>query len=499
MENKTWEVVDLPPGRKALTTKWVLKKKLGPHGELLKYKARIVARGFQQVEGYDYTETYSGVVKASAYRLLFALTVLNKWICHQMDVSTAFLNGDVYEDIFIQPPQGYPHPGKVLQLRKALYGLKQSPRQWYRKLRQWLLEKGWKISKYDECVFYHADHSLIITVYVDDINIFGPTLDKIEAFKKEISSAFKMTDAGRAAWYLGMQLDWRHDGLYIHQKGFIQQTLGKYGLIGTKSATTPLDPTRKYFAETEHTAEASFKTRYLAMNGSVNYAQSKTYWALAFAVSLMSRYMANPNQSHMDGLLQIYRYLASHDIGLHYSPTGEATIRGFADSDWGGDNDTGKSTTGWVFTLAGSPISWSSQRQKTVSSSSTEAEYIAASDACKEAIWLKGFYNELAAMMGHRRQESVPLAIDNASAIKLTKNPEFHGRTKHINIRHHFIRECVERGEIKPEWISGKENPADLFTKVLPGPTFAKHIDTLWKGGSASTSAITNSSLDNAV
>lgn len=142
MENNTWEVVDLPAGRKALTTKWVLKKKLGAHGELLKYKARMVARGFQQVEGYDYTETYSGVVKASAYRLLFALTVLNKWTCHQMDVSTAFLNGEVFEDIYIYPPQGYPHPGKVLQLRKALYGLKQSPRQWYRKLRQWLLDNG---------------------------------------------------------------------------------------------------------------------------------------------------------------------------------------------------------------------------------------------------------------------------------------------------------------------------------------------------------------------
>ena len=483
MENGTWEIAYLPPGRKALTTKWVLKKKLGPDGKVLKYKARMVARGFQQVEGYDYTETYSGVVKAAAYRLLFALMVLNSWTCHQMDVSTAFLNGEVHEEIYIHPPQGYPHPGRVLRLLKALYGLKQSPRLWYRKLRQWLLANGWQISKYDECVFYNEYRQLIITIYVDDINIFGPTDEHIVQFKQEIGKAFKMTDAGRASWYLGMQLQWQIDGLHIHQNGFIQQALGRYGLLGSRPATTPLDPTRKLVKETENTADPKFKTTYMSMVGSLNYLQTKTVWGLAFPVSLISRYMTNPNETHMDAVLQMFRYLAGNpERGLLFKKNGEQTLRGFVDSDWGGDTDTGKSTTGWVFTLAGSPVSWSSQRQKTVSSSSTEAEYIAASDACKEAVWLKGFHNEIAPRMNHPSQETIPLAIDNASALKLTKNPEFHGRTKHINIRHHFIRECVEQGNIKPEWISGKTNPADLFTKALSKTLFLENLQRLGNG-----------------
>ena len=500
MENGTWKIVDLPPGRKALTTKWVLKKKLGPDGEILKYKARMVARGFQQVEGYDYTETYSGVVKAAAYRLLFALMILNGWTCHQMDVVTAFLNGDVFEEIYIHPPQGYPHPGRVLRLLKALYGLKQSPRLWYRKLRQWLLQNGWEISKYDECVFYNQDRQLVITVYVDDINIFGPSDEAITSFKKEIAKAFKMTDAGRASWYLGMQMNWQADGLHIHQNGFIQQILGKYGLLGSRPASIPLDPTRKLLKETENTADPKFKTAFMSMVGSLNYLQTKTVWGMAFPVSLVSRFMTNPNQSHMDAVLQEFRYIAgTPDRGLFFRKDGEQTLRGFVDSDWGGDTDTGKSTTGWVFTLAGCPVSWCSQRQKTVSSSSTEAEYIAASDACKEAIWLKGFYNEIAPIMRHPHQDTVPLAIDNASALKLTKNPEFHGRTKHINIRHHFIRECVERGEILPEWISGKANPADLFTKALPKTLFLENIARLGGGLPASLTSEASKAPDELV
>lgn len=494
MENGTWKVVNLPPGRKALTTKWVLKKKLGPDGDILKYKARMVARGFQQVEGYDYTETYSGVVKAAAYRLLFALVTLSNWTCHQMDVVTAFLNGEVLEEIYIHPPQGYAHPGKVLRLLKALYGLKQSPRLWYRKLRQWLLENDWEVSKYDECVFYNKTRQLIMTVYVDDINIFGPSDEHIVPFKQTMARAFKMTDAGRASWYLGMQLKWLPDGLHIHQDGFIQQALGRYGLLGSKPANIPLDPLKKLVVETQSTADAKFKSAYMSMVGSLNYVQSKTLWSLAFPVSLASRFMTNPNQSHMDAAVQQFRYLVGNaEKGLFFQKSGNASIKGWVDSDWGGDTDTGKSTTGWVFALAGCPISWCSQRQKTVSSSSTEAEYIAASDACKEAIWLKGFYNEIGPMMNRQHQDGIPLAIDNASALKLTRNPEFHGRTKHINIRHHFIRECVGQGDIIPEWVAGKENPADLFTKALARPLFMENVARLGGGKPASdTSGASN-------
>jgi len=400
-----------------------------------------------------------------------------------MDVVTAFLNGEVLEEIYMQPPQGYPHPGKVLRLQKAIYGLKQSLRMWFRKLKQWLLDSGWTSSNYDECVFYHRRMGLILTVYVDDINIFGKDIRTIEQFKRDISQAFKMTDAGRAAWYLGLQLDWKPNGIHLHQNGFINQALARYGLIGTSPAAIPVDPTKKLLKETEATAEPKFKTAYMSMVGSLNYMQTKTVWPLAFLVSLFSRHMSNPNQSHMDAVLQGYRYVAGYSkLGLFYSRTGESQLRGYVDADWGGDTDTGRSTTGWIFTLAGAPVSWSSTRQKTVAGSSTEAEYVAASDACKEAVWLRNFHNEIADVMNRAPQQTIPLSVDNKSALKLTRNPEFHSRTKHINIRHHFIRECVERGEVVPDWIPGKDNPADLLTKPLARTMFEENIKRLGGG-----------------
>ena len=480
IENVTWVAADLPPGRKALTTKWVLKRKLGPQGEITRYKARMVARGFQQVEGFDFTETYSGVVKAAAYRLLFALSAVFNWHCHQMDIATAFLNGDLDEEVYIYPPAGYPVPGKVLRLRKALYGLKQSPRQWYKKLRKWMFDQGWEVSQYDECVFIRRRPFLIATVYVDDINIFGPVLKDILTFKTDISHTFKVTDAGPVSWYLGMQIKTTPEGVHLHQSGYTQQILNRFGFQNVKPRFIPLDANEKLIDETHAIASAEFQHDFQSKVGSLNYDQTKTRPDISFPVSLVSRYSKNPNQKHMDAVNTIFAYLAgTKDTGLFYRRDGSQEIEGWVDSDWGGCTNTGKSTTGWIFKIGGSPISWSSQRQKTVSSSSTEAEYIAASDAAKEAIWLLGFFNELNAFAGRPQQAGIKLYIDNASAIKLTKNPEFHGRTKHINIRHHFIRECVENGQIKPEWISGQNNTADILTKPLSRPIFSKLFDEL--------------------
>lgn len=485
IQNNTWEVTDLPSGRKPLTTKWVLKRKLGPDGNITKYKARMVARGFQQTDGLDYTETFSGVVKPATYRLLFATLLWAGWICHQMDVQTAFLNGDLEEEVYINPPEGFPEDGKVLHLIKALYGLKQAPRAWYKKLKEWLIRNNWERSKYDECVFFHRGLCLIIAVYVDDLLIFGNKERDIQTFKDSIATTFRMTDLGRISYYLGMEFVLLSHGLLIHQKGFINQILNRYNMGNIKSVATPLDANDKLLEETSQQAAPAFKQEYMSKVGSLNYVQTKTRPDISYAVSLVSRYMKNPNQQHMDAVNRIYAYLAgTKDVGLFYTEETNAhdednlyPLQGFVDSDWGGCKDTGRSTTGWIYMFEGNPISWSSHRQKSVSTSSAEAEYVAASDAAKEAIWLQGLLDELYSMIGSQPQSTIPLHIDNVSAIKITKNPEFHGRTKHINIRHHFIRECVEQDQIRPLWISGKENVADILTKALHKPTF----DTLFQ------------------
>lgn len=376
----------------------------------------------------------------------------------------------------------------MLKLKKALYGLKQAPRQWYRKLRAWLLDRGWLPCNYDECVFLHKTKHLILTIYVDDLNIFGPDENTVLSFRDEISNGFRMTDAGNVAYYLGIQVERTRQTVRLHQEGFARQIINRYNFSGSRSVATPVNTALKYEKEDSSDAAPSFRQEFMSKTGSMNYLQSKTRPDLAFPVSLVSRYMQNPNTTHMDAIDRQYAYLiGTSNHGLTYSANGSAEIEGFVDSDWGGCKDTGRSTTGWIFTLAGAPISWCSQRQKTVSSSSTEAEYIAASDACKEAIWLNGFKNEMLATMGLPDQLGVTLNIDNASTIKITKNPEFHGRTKHIDIRHHFIRECVEEMKIIPQWTSGKENPADMLTKALPKQTLEKYRDFLRISGPDST------------
>ena len=174
LENKTWEVVDRPKDRKVLTGRWVFKRKLGSNGQIARHKARFVVRGFSQIYGLDFDETYASVVKSASYRILFALQARYGWKCHQMDIKTAFLNGDLEHEIFVEPPEGYPEArNRVLKLCKSLYGLKQAPRQWYFKLRAFLEENGWRVSNFDPSVFIKDNENLIMEVYVDDINIFG--------------------------------------------------------------------------------------------------------------------------------------------------------------------------------------------------------------------------------------------------------------------------------------------------------------------------------------
>ena len=478
MKSGTWEVVDLPPGRKALTVTWVLKEKYGPDGKLDRYKARLCARGFQQRHGVDYEEIFAAVVKPATYKIMFALAAIYGWQILQFDVTTAFLNGDLDEEIYVQPPEGYPEAmHKVLLLKKSLYGLKQSPRAWYRKFRQEMEKLGFRVSKYDPCLFIHSEHRMYLTVYVDDIIVFAAPGGHVKAFRSQLQNTFDVTEKVGCDYYLGMHIEHNNRSIRIHQANFIQQLLDRYNLNDIVPVSTPMDPKKVLQKETKLQASDEFKSRYLSMFGSLIYLTTISRSDIAYAVSVVGRFSANPNQQHMDAVVRIYSYLkGTKTRGMNFSSSG-GYLKGFVDSDWGGCPDTSRSTTGWVFTLAGSPISWSSQRQKTAALSTCEAEYMAATEATKEAVWLKGLINEL--NLPNLAVVSVPLMIDNNAALKLTKNAEFHGRTKHINIRYHFIREHVEKGNIDPQRIDTKDNVADILTKPLPRPAFENALRTM--------------------
>ena len=484
-EKGTWAVVPIPDGVKPLTSRWVNTDKYGPDGGITKHKSRLVARGFQQEEGIDYEDTFASVVKPASTRILLALAAILFWLVHQGDVKTAFLNSNLDKPVYMRPPKDIKLPhGFCLMVIRALYGLKQSPRAWYQKLRNTLINWGWRMSAYDPCVFINNNTGLILEVHVDDINIMGKNLRTILEFKTQISQTFPMTDEGECSWYLGMHVEQKPGKIRIHQKKYIDQIVFKYGFSEAAPVKTPLDKDIKLWRQDDYIAHPKFRTEYQSKVGSLNFASNQTRPDIAFATGYVARYASNPNQTHMNAVDRIFAYLKNDPgKGIFYSGTHGLHLKGFVDSDFAGCEDSRRSTTGWVFTLAGGPISWSSQRQRTVATSTMDAEYIAGAEAAKEAVWIRGFINDLRIPGVHI--DVVPLYIDNNSALKLTRNPEFHSRSKHIDVKHHFVREKVEQGVINTQRVDTTDNLADVFTKALPGPTHERvvHRMNLSSGG----------------
>jgi hypothetical protein len=418
---------------------------------------------------------------------LLALAAILSWFVHQGDVKTAFLNSDLDKPVYMRAPKDIKLPrGFCLLLIKALYGLKQSPRAWYQKLRDTLISWGWRISAYDPCVFINDSTGLILEVHVDDINVMGKDIQAILDFKTQISRTFLMTDEGECSWYLGMHVEQKPGEIRIHQKQYIDQIVAKYGFSQAAPVKTPLDKGIKLAKENDYTAHPKFRTEYQSKVGSLNFASNQTRPDIAFATGYVARYASNPNQTHMSAVDRIFAYL-KNDPGraIVYSGKYGLQLKGFVDSDFAGCEDSRRSSTGWVFTLAGGPVSWSSQRQKTVATSTMDAEYIAAAEAAKEAVWIRNFINDLRIPGVHI--DTVPLYIDNNSALKLTRNPEFHSRSKHIDVKHHFIREKVDEGVINTQRVETRDNLADVFTKALPRPTHEDLVNrlNLLSGGDA--------------
>ncbi|KAG9512183.1 hypothetical protein KCU93_g10402, partial [Aureobasidium melanogenum] len=474
IENETWEVVQRPPGANVLSSRWVFKRKLASDGSVAKHKARFVVRGFKQVSGVDYDETYASVVKAPSYRLLFALQVRYGWKCHQMDVKTAFLHGNIEHDIYVQPPDGFPErKGYVFHLKKALYGLKQSPRQWGIRFRRYLEANGWTSSKHDPCIFIHnGPKPMFIDAYVDDIKIFAKTDEEIFQTKALLSSQFPMTDLGPCSFYLGMHVNQGQDGsVHLHQAAYIQQILERFGMEDIYPRHIPMRTDCKLSQNTGPAKPKDFIRLYQSKVGSLLYLSCIARPDLAEAVGVVSRYNSNPNDSHMEAVDQIIAYIkATPNLGLCYSKDPHDELHAYSDADWAGCKDSARSTTGWVVMLSGAPISWSSKRQKSVALSTCESEYVAGYKAAQELVWITGLLNELRVKDISTRE--VVLQMDNQAALKLSRNPEFHDRTKHINIKFHYLRELNSEGLIKTQYVNTKNNLADLFTKPLPRDTF---------------------------
>ncbi|KAL5834699.1 hypothetical protein ACOSQ4_014196 [Xanthoceras sorbifolium] len=472
MSNQTWELAELPPGKKALHNKWVFRIKEEHNGNK-RYKARMVVKGFQQKEGIDYNEIFSPVVKLTTIRLVLKIVAAENLHLEQLDVKTAFLHGDLEEEIYMRQPEGFKEAGKenlVCRLKKSLYGLKQAPRQWYKKFDSFMSSSGFTRCQADHCCYIKRfDNSFIILLlYVDDMLVAGSDMQEIMNLKRELSKQFAMKDLGAAKQILGMRIkrDTKSETLLLSQAEYIKKVLSRFNMQDAKPVSTPLGVhfrlSKEQSPKTEEERTHMAKVPYASAIGSLMYAMVCTRPDIAQAVGAVSRYMNNPGKIHWEAVKWILRYLRGTTNKTLCFKGGDTTLTGYVDADLAGNVDIRKSTTGYVYTLGGTAVSWVSQLQKIVALSTTEAEYVAVTEASKEMVWLQSFLEELG-----KKQEDNVLYCDSQSAIHLAKNPSFHSRTKHIQLRYHFIRSLLKDGILKLEKISGAQNPADMLTKTV--------------------------------
>jgi Reverse transcriptase (RNA-dependent DNA polymerase)/Integrase core domain len=480
-KNKTWTRCKLPVGKRTIQCKWVYKVKRDENGEPIKFKARLVAKGFTQREGLDYEETYAPVARFSSIRLLLAIGAHYDLEIHQMDVKTAFLNGDLEHEIYMCQPEGHQVEGQeqlVCKLNKSLYGLKQAGRSWYEKIDAALLKFDFIRLATDNCIYIKRsnDYLIIIALYVDDLLILSDSIPKLKQFKQELADTFEMMDMGEARFILGIKIDRDRTKrtLSISQTEYINKMLANHNMTecDSKSSTTPMEVGLKLTAsgsmiESEETRVIDTK-RYQAAIGSLMYAMLGTRPDIAFSVGKLARYCNAPREQHWKAIKRVMRYLScTKNYALTYQGNAgnskEPTMIGHCDSDWGNDIDNRRSTSGYVFTMAVGAISWQSKRQATTALSSVEAEYMATTQATKEAIWWRMFLTQL----GFGMTEPTTIYSDSQGSIALTKNPGHHSRTKHIDIQYHFIREHVADGSIEPIYMNTQDLIADVLTKPL--------------------------------
>lgn len=470
--NRTWDLVELPHERKAIGCKWVLKVKCSSDGSIERYKVRVVAKGYAQKFGIDYGETFSLVVKSPSIRALLALAAQYQLHVHQMDFITAFLNGLLNEEIYMRQPPGYEIHGKehlVCRLNRSLYGLKQSPRCWNTVFTKFLSDLGFQQTSSDPCIFMKQDSSslVIIAVNVDDLVILAERLQDLNRVKHELGLRFEMKDLGILHFCLGISVEQTHDRtrISIHQKKYINDMLDKFGLSNANPVSTPSDPNVKLQCN-DGISKNCDATLYQSMVGSLLYCSISTRPDIAHAVSMVSKFNSDPRECHLTAAKRILRYLkGTIDLSLVYGKVEpDPGLIGFSDADWAGDMDTRRSTSGYVFLLSNGAISWSSERQTTVALSTAEAEYVALSSSCQKAIWLRKLIHEI----GYEQSEPTIMKDDNQGAIAIAHNPITHTRTKHIDIKHHFVREALSNKVIALEYCPTEDMLADILTKPLP-------------------------------
>jgi hypothetical protein len=491
LENGTWELARLPRGKRAIGSRWVFKIKRKADGSIDKYKGRIVAKGYAQREGVDYTETFAPTARFGALRTVIALAAMEDWELESVDISTAFLNGDIDAEVYMHKPEGVEFPGFegsewVLRLLKGLYGIKQGPRIWSQKLHTALTSIGFQCLESDHSVFiYERDGvKMVVPVHVDDLVLVSSSKVSIEKVKSELRARFKIHEQGPTSFLLGVKLerDCQNRTISLSQPAYITSILHTYRMQDCNPSRTPMSEKKRLSStmspvSTEEKDDMKAVPYHEAL-GKLLYLSIATRPDILYAVGVLCRFSENPGREHWSAIKWVIRYLkGTRDFKLTYGPerATEDPFVTYSDADLGGNVDNSRSTAGFVISVGGGAVLWSSRLQRHTSLSSTESEYTTASATGCEIIWMREFLDEI----GYDISAPSILFVDNNSAVQVAKNPEHQSTMKHVNRSYHWIREKVTDGEIKVVHIPGADNPADIFTKPLGHVKFTRFREML--------------------
>ncbi|CAI7806588.1 unnamed protein product [Closterium sp. NIES-54] len=482
LENETWELCELPPGKKAISSKLIFRHKYGPDGELTRYKSRLVAKGFQQTKGKDFDEIFAPVGKGTTLRVMLGMAANRGWRIKQMDITTTFLNGIILEELYmLQPERLDDGSGRVCRLKKAIYGLKQAPRAWYHKLEETLLAGGFKKSECDHSLFLlqEKEQFLMLLVYVDDILLFSKSSAMIERVEEMLEMQFKCSKMGDVKYYLGMHVERDLDKgvLRLHQTKYCEGLAEKYGLQDGGKPATPLPSgfTVEPCANEEVVGESDRKL-FHSMVGALNYAANHTRPDIAIATSRLASVVSRPSHEQLEAAKRLVRYVsAMASVGLEYSVVrqrlqrgaadfskGEMLLTCYTDASFNSVKADGTSIGGYVCLFGGGAVSWRRKKQNEVGLSSCETEYMALHHGAKEVVWLRRLLEKI----GVCQKEPTLIFCDNESAMKLAKNACLHGLTKHIRPKWHWVSRLLDK-EVRLEIVKTHQQAADILTKRL--------------------------------
>lgn len=467
---KTWSLVPSSPHQHVVGCKWVFRIKKNSDGSIARYKSRLVAKDYLQEAGVDFLDTFSPVAKQPTIRVFLCAALHFNWSIKQLDVSNAFLHGKLEEEVFMAQPPGFEDPQfptHVCRLNKALYGLKQAPRAWFSTFSSFLLQLGFLPSHCDNSLFVQSTATTLtyLLVYVDDILITRSSSSHIQSLISQLNSVFSLKDLGSLSFFLGISVTASSSGLFLSQSHYAAKLLQQAGMTECKPAPSPISSSSSSLSICSSPAFSN-PSLYRSLVGGLQYL-TLTRPDLAFAVNQACQHLQHPSHTDFAKVKRLLRFVqGTLTHGLHFSPS-SFDIHAFSDADWAGNPCDKRSTSGFCLYLGSNLVSWTAKKQPTVTRSSTKAEYRSMAQAAAEVSWLQMLLHDM------RLTSSVPMLwCDNLSALSLASNPIFHGRTKHIEIDYHFVREKVAAKHLLIRHVPSSDQIADVFTKALPVSRF---------------------------